>query len=113
MSNMNYVRISTIADATKIVRKSGLIVDGRNSYLEKQVLAIAKEMYKENGKIPGWYQVARAAWQKFQENCDLYDKVTKKQKYFFPHAEKKAIRLVERAEKGLVKGFKPSSTNAS
>ena len=106
---MNYMGRDTSANVRNIVRKFGLIVYGRKSYLGKQLVAIAKDMYKESGKIPGLYQVSRAAGQKFHENCDLYDKATKKQKYFFPHAEKKAIRLIDRAEQGLVKGFKPSN----
>lgn len=103
---MRYYPISTRVEVDaknkKIVQKRGQVVDGRNNWLEKEMLHQARQMVKENGTLPRKFHLAYRTWQIFKRKCDLHDEKTGRQKYYLKHAEAKADRLMERVKSGEV-----------
>jgi len=103
---MRYYPISTRVEVEtknkKIVEKRGQVVDGRNNWLEKEMLKQARQMVKENGTLPRKFHLAYRTWQIFKRKCDLHDEKTGRQKYYLKHAEAKAERLMEKVEMGQV-----------
>jgi len=90
------------AKKTKVIEEKGRIVDGRNSWLEKEMLNQARQMVKESGTLPRKFHLAYRTWQIFKRKCDLHDEKTGRQKYYLKHAEAKADRLMERVKSGEV-----------
>tara|TARA_B100001094_G_scaffold100619_2_gene96776 strand:+ start:9819 stop:10187 length:369 start_codon:yes stop_codon:yes gene_type:complete len=98
-----HVNVTIMADKkAKIITKKGQVVDGRNAFMEKEILKQARNFYKKHGHIPRKFELAFSVWQVFKDKCNLVDEKTGKQKYYLPHAEAKANRLIDRVNEGLV-----------
>lgn len=76
---------------------TGLIIDGRESYLCYVVLGVIASYVRDHGRLPPPKTTARCAWDQFCKACDLGDG-----KWQFGHCEEKVAYALTRVADGTI-----------